>query len=75
MAERYVSEGQREALEAKGETGYGTSFPMADCDEVRRAIESYGRAPVARRAQLRRAIIRRHAELGCAEPLPEKWTR
>lgn len=75
MAERNVSESQREKLEAEGETGYGTSFPMADCDEVRRAVQAYGRAPVSRRAQLRRAIIRRHAELGCSEPLPEKWTR
>ena len=75
MAERYFSEGEREHLEAEDETGYGESFPMPDCDAVRRAVESYGRAPANKRAQLRRAIVRRHRELGCSEPLPEKWRR
>jgi hypothetical protein len=73
MAERVVPEEEREHLEAQGDTGYGTSFPLGDCDEVRRAVQSYGRAPTAKRAQLRRAIVRRHRELGCSEPLPEEW--
>lgn len=75
MAERFVSEEERQRLEAEHETGYGKSFPMADCDEVHRAVQSYGRAPVERRAELRRAIIRRHRELGCQEELPESWRR
>ena len=75
MAEREISPEERRHLEAEGETGYGESFPMGDCDEVRRAVQSYGRAPVGRRAELRRAIVRRHRELGCDHPLPESWER
>ena len=73
--DREISTPEREHLEAEGDTAYGTSYPMADCEEVRRAVESYGRAPVERRAEVRRAIIRRHRELGCSEPLPEGWQR
>lgn len=75
MAERFVSEEERRRLEGEGDTGYGTSYPMPDCDAVRRAREAYGRAPVKKRAELRRAIIRRHRELGCSEELPEEWRR
>jgi hypothetical protein len=75
MAEREFSMEERRELEANGETGYGTAFPMPDCDAVRRAVESYGRAPTAERAELRRQIIKRHRELGCSEKLPEHWYR
>lgn len=64
---------ERRNLEAEGDTGYGESFPMGDCDEVARAVESYGRAPVEKRPELRRNIIRRHGELNCTHPLPESW--
>jgi hypothetical protein len=73
MGERFVSEEERHRLEQSGDTGYGESFPMGDCDEVGRAVEAYGRAPVEHRAELRRNIIRRHQELSCAHPLPESW--
>lgn len=75
MAQRQFSEEDREVLEAENETGYGESFPMPDCDAVRRAREEYGRAPTSKRPQLRAAIIRRHRELGCPDPLPEHWYR
>ena len=73
MAEREFSTEEREHLESEGKTGYGESYPMPDCDAVGRAIQSYGRAPAEHRAELRRAIVRRHAELGCDHPLPESW--
>lgn len=73
MAERQFSEAEREHLEQQGETGYGESYPMPDCDAVRRAIESYGRAPAEHRAELRRRIAQRNAELGCGHALPSTW--
>jgi len=74
VAERVISEQHRQELEAEGETGYGTSYPMEDCDEVQRAIEAYGRAPEEHRAQLRAQIVRRKAELGCDQvDLPKSW--
>lgn len=71
--EREFSREERERLEAEGETGYGTSYPMPDCDAVRRAVDAYGRAPEEHRAELRRAIVRRHIELGCTDALPASW--
>jgi hypothetical protein len=71
--ERNFTDSQRQRLEAEGETGYGTSYPMPDCDAVRRAVQAYGRAPAAHRSALRRAIVARHLELGCTDPLPESW--
>ena len=74
MAERSISEGERESAEAAGHTGYGTSYPMEDCDEVRRAVESYGRAPVEHRPELRRKIVQRKLELGCDDvEIPADW--
>jgi hypothetical protein len=73
MAERTFTEAERQRLEAEGDTGYGESYPLPDCDAVRRAVQSYGRAPKEKRAGLRRAIVRRHTELDCSEPLPESW--
>jgi hypothetical protein len=75
MAERYVSHEQREELREHGDTAYGDSFPMGDCDEVRRAVESIGRAPAVRRPAVRREAIKRHRELHCSHPLPPEWSK
>lgn len=63
----------RERAERRGETAYGTSYPIRNCDELRRAIQSYGRAPASERARLRRFIARRRRELDCDTELPETW--
>jgi hypothetical protein len=74
MAERTISQEERERSEAAGHTGYGTSYPMDDCDEVRRAVEAYGRAPEEHRPELRRKIVQRKLELGCDDvKIPESW--
>ncbi len=74
MAERTYTEEERERLEAEDETGYGKSYPLDDCDAVRRAVESYGRAPAEHRAELRRRIVQRKAELGCSDvAIPKTW--
>lgn len=74
MAEREFSEGERHEAAAEGHSLPDGSFPITDCDSLRRAIRSYGRAPDDHRAALRRLIVRRKAELGCPEvDLPETW--
>ena len=71
---RMISEGQREQAAAEGDTAYGTSFPIRNCSDLHNAIQAYGRAPAARRAELRRFIARRKLELGCPDVhLPEDW--
>lgn len=72
MAE--ISEGEREHLEAEGDTAYSTSYPIRNCADLHNAIQAYGRAPEHKRAELRRFIVRRKAELGCSEvKIPEDW--
>lgn len=75
MAELEISEEERRRLEDQGDTAYGESFPLGTCEEVRHAVESYGRAPVEKRAAVRRAVIKRHRELHCDFPLPQSWQR
>ena len=72
MAE--ISAEERERLEPEGDTAYGTSFPVRNCEDLENAIHSYGRAPESERARLRRFIVRRKAELGCPDvKIPEDW--
>ena len=65
MAEREFSEEQRRALAAKGQALPDGSYPMPDCDAVRRAHEAYGRAPAGHRAAVRELANKRNRELGC----------
>lgn len=69
MAEREFSEEERMRLAREGEALPDGSYPMPDCDAVRRAIDSYGRAPDSHRAALRRLIRRRNDELSCGHHL------
>lgn len=69
-----ISEREREHAAAEGDTAYGESFPIRNCADLHNAIQAYGRAPADKRAELRRFIVRRKAELGCPEVhLPETW--
>lgn len=71
MAE--IGTAERERLEKKGDTAYGESYPIRNCQDLKNAIRAYGRAPEGERARLRRFIARRRRELGCSEELPETW--
>lgn len=68
MADRQFSEQERTNLAHQGAALPDGSYPMPDCDAVRRARESYGRAPESHRAALRRLINKRNRELNCGEP-------
>jgi len=65
MAERKFSEQERAALAKKGQALPDGSYPMPDCDAVKRAHESFGRVPDSHRAQLRTLANKRNRELGC----------
>ena len=74
MADREFSEEYREELATEGEALPDGSYPIPDCDALRRAIQSYGRETPEKRAELRRHIAKRKAALGCHEvDLPETW--
>ena len=54
----------RRALKAKGQTAYGTSFPVPNISYLKKAINSIGRAPAAKRGVLKSFLKRRAAALG-----------
>jgi len=65
MAERQFSEEERARLAARGLALPDGSYPVPDCDAVRRAHQAYGRAPGSHRAELRAMVNRRNRELHC----------
>ena len=65
MAERHFSEEERATLAREGKALPDGSYPMPDCDAVRRAHHAYGRAPQSHRAQVRALANKRNRELGC----------
>jgi hypothetical protein len=65
VPEREFSEAERASLAREGHALPDGSFPQPDCDAVRRAVASYGRAPESHRAPLAALIRRRNEELGC----------
>jgi hypothetical protein len=68
VAEHPVSEQERARLAKGGNALPDGSYPMENCDHVKRAREAYGRAPESHRAALRALINKRNRELGCGEP-------
>lgn len=71
MPDREFTEEERAALAKAGHALPDGSYPQPDCDAVRRAIHSYGRAPDSHRAQLRALIRKRNGELHCGHDLEE----
>jgi hypothetical protein len=65
VAERQFSEDERARLAAAGLALPDGSYPVPDCDAVRRARRSYGRAPASHRAAVRRLVNKRNGELHC----------
>lgn len=56
--------GGRRALRAKGQTAYGTSYPVPNVSYWHKAVSSIGRAPAAKRGVLRAFLRKRGRELG-----------
>jgi len=71
MTSREFSEEQRAEYARQGHALPDGSYPMPDCDAVRRAIDSYGRAPESHRKPLAALIRKRNDELGCGHHLEE----
>jgi len=62
---------ERRKLAEKGQALPDGSFPIRDRDDLKDAIQSYGRAND--KAEAKRWIKRRARELGSQEDLPEDW--
>lgn len=71
VAERQFTEDERAALAKKGHALPDGSYPMPDCDAVRRARDGYGRAPDSHRGALAALLRKRNEELRCGHDLGE----
>jgi hypothetical protein len=69
MAAKQISKAERE----KAPTAYGTSFPIRNVDELKRAIQSIGRAPADKRAAVKKFIVGRAKTLGRLDLVPSDW--
>lgn len=49
------------------------SYPIRNKDELRRAIQSFGRSKPGDRAKVKRHIIKRARALNATDMLPEDW--
>jgi hypothetical protein len=70
-----VTAGRRREYAKKGWALGDGSYPIADVADLKRAIQSYGRAKESDRAKVRRHIEKRARALGHPELIPEEWTK
>jgi hypothetical protein len=64
LVAQHESASGRRALRAKGQTAYGTSFPVPNIAYLKKAIHSIGRAPASKRGKLKAFLKRRAAAFG-----------
>jgi hypothetical protein len=48
------------------------SYPTRDCDELKQAIEAYGKE-TTNKSDVKRYLIHRSVVLGCTEHIPDEW--
>lgn len=63
----------RKALAKKGQTAYGTSYPMPNTSYVHKALKAVGRVAPGKRGVLKRAIQKRAKQLGISHHLKGTW--
>jgi hypothetical protein len=69
----YMSRQMREKLASEGKALPDGSYPIRDVEDLKNAIQAYGRSKPSKRAAVRRHIIKKARGLGKSELVPEKW--
>lgn len=69
----YVSKQSREQAADKGEALPDGSYPIRNVEDLKNAIQAYGRAKESERAKVRRHIMKRARALGKADLIPDEW--
>jgi hypothetical protein len=69
----YISKSTREKLAKQGRALPDGSYPIRNVEELKDAIQAYGRSKPGKRAAVRRHIMKRARALGKADLIPEKW--
>lgn len=73
LAAKNISTALRQKFKGQGVTLDDGSYPIPNKDYLRRAIQSYGRCPPEKRAELRAHIMRRAKALGAMDMVPMEW--
>lgn len=73
FSQQPVSAERRKAMAKKGWALPDGAYPIADVEDLKRAIKSYGRAKESERAKVRKHIAKRARALGHPELIPEDW--
>lgn len=69
----YISREARQKLASSKKALPDGSFPIRNEDELKAAVQGYGRAKKSKRAAVRRHIMRRARGMGRSDLIPENW--
>jgi hypothetical protein len=69
----YISRQVREKLAGEGKALPDGSFPIRNAEELKNAIQAYGRSKPSKRAAVRRHIIKSARRLKKTDVVPEQW--
>ena len=69
----YISRDEREKLAAKGEALPDGSYPIRNVEDLKNAIQAYGRSNESDRAKVRKHIIKRANSLKVRHMIPDEW--
>lgn len=64
---------EREALAKKGHALPDGSYPIRNVEDLKNAIQSYGRSPLKKRMEVRKHIIKRAKALDSRDLIPTAW--
>jgi hypothetical protein len=69
----YISRDEREKLAEKGEALPDGSYPIRNVDDLKNAIQAYGRSKESDRAKVRKHIQKRASALKVRHMIPDEW--
>ena len=69
----YISRDEREGLAKEGKALPDGSYPIRNVEDLKNAIQAYGRANEADRAKVRKHIAKRANALKVRHMIPEEW--
>ena len=69
----YISRDEREKLAKKGHALADGSYPIRDVEDLKNAIQAYGRSKKSERTEVRKHIMKRAHQLNFRHLIPEEW--
>jgi hypothetical protein len=68
-----ISEKERAELAEEGKALSDGAYPIRNVEDLKNAIQAYGRAKPSERSEVRKHIIKRARQLKKSDLIPEKW--